>query len=68
LNYSFKLNFVKKVTVGFTVYNLLDNEYENNGWGDSYYEVENEKNVRYNDNGLSAQAGIHFMGHLAFKF
>ena len=68
LNYSFKLNFVKKVTVGFTVYNLLDQEYENNGWGDSYYEVEDGKDVRYNENGLSAQAGIHFMGHLAFKF
>ena len=68
LNYSFKLNFVKKATIGFTVYNLLDQEYENNGWGYSYYEVEDEKNVRYNDYGLSAQAGIHFMAHIALNF
>ena len=68
LNYSFKLNFVKKVTVGFTIYNLLDEEYENNGWGYSSYKVKDGKNVRCNDNGLSAQAGIHFMGHIALKF
>ena len=68
INYTFTLHLVKKVTVGITVYNLLDEEYENNGWGYSGYVIDNGKPLRQNSNGLSAQAGIHFMGHIALKF
>ena len=68
LNYSFAMHLINKATVGFTVYNLLDQEYENNGWGGSGYVVKDGVKVRQNSSGLSAQAGIHIMGHIVFNF
>lgn len=67
LAYSFRPKKVlKEVTVGFTVYNLFNEKYENNGWASSDYTdtVENRGNYA----GYAAQAGTNVMGHVSFRF
>ena len=56
VNYTFKHLLAKSMTVGATVYNLFDEEYENNGWADGPY------------TGYAAQAGINFLLHLSMEF
>lgn len=65
LAYSFRPKKVlKEVTVGFTVYNLFNEKYENNGWASSDYTdtVENRGNYA----GYAAQAGTNVMGTCFF--
>lgn len=69
LAYTFELPRVESVTVGATIYNIFNEEYENNGYaGSGYYVDENGENVRYNYAGYAAQAGINFLGHLTIRF
>jgi len=68
LNYHFSLPHIKRVSVGVTLYNVFDEEYENNGWAYSKYEVKAGKNVRVDQAGYAAQAGTHLMGHLSLSF
>lgn len=64
LSYSIDLPTVKKLIFGCTIYNLFNEEYENNGYaGSGYYEGE-----RYNYSGYAAQAGINVMGNITLKF
>ena len=46
----------KGLSVGLTVYNLFNEEYESNGWADGPY------------TGYSAQAGINFLVHTSVNF
>ena len=63
--YTFKLPHTKSITAGVTIYNLFDEEYENNGYaGSGYYTDADGTRHRYNYAGYAAQAGIHFMGHV----
>ena len=67
LAYSFRPKKVlKEVTIGFTVYNLFNEKYENNGWASSDYTdtLENRRNYA----GYAAQAGTNVMGHVSFRF
>ena len=65
LAYSFKLKGVKNITVGATIYNLFNEEYENNGYaGSGYYTDADGTHHRYNYAGYAAQAGINAMGHI----
>lgn len=65
LSYTFKLPHVKGITVGATVYNIFDEEYENNGYaGSGYYTDTDGSRHRYNYAGYAAQAGINFLGHM----
>ena len=69
LSYTFKLPKVKSVTVGCTIYNLFNEEYENNGYaGSGYYLDDNGGKVRYNYAGYAAQAGTNVLGHIAINF
>ena len=69
LSYTFKLPKVKSVTVGCTIYNLFNEEYENNGYaGSGYYHDDNGGKVRYNYAGYAAQAGTNVLGHIAINF
>ena len=69
LAYSFKTKGVKNITVGATIYNLFNEEYENNGYaGSGYYTDSNGKRQRYNYAGYAAQAGINVMGHINIEF
>ena len=64
LAYSFDAPHTKGITVGVTIYNLFDHEYENNGYAGSGFSKEGEKKVRYNYAGYAAQAGINALGHI----
>ncbi len=65
LAYSFKLKGVKKITIGATIYNLFNEEYENNGYaGSGYYTDDEGKRHRYNYAGYAAQAGINAIGQI----
>lgn len=65
LAYTFKLPHTKSITAGVTIYNLFDEEYENNGYaGSGYYTDADGTRHRYNYAGYAAQARIHFMGHV----
>ena len=65
LAYSFKFKGVKKITVGATIYNLFNEEYENNGYAGSGYYTDSEGNRhRYDYAGYAAQAGINAIGHI----
>ncbi|MDR0893128.1 MAG: TonB-dependent receptor [Mediterranea sp.] len=63
--YTFKpRKLVKSITVGLTVYNLFNEEYENNGWASSaYYGTQ-----RSDDAGYAAQAGTNVLAHLSIRF
>ena len=68
LSYSFKLPFVKSATLGLTVYNLFNEEYENNGYAGSGFYYDGGEKVRYNYAGYAAQAGTNVLGHLSLNF
>ena len=67
LAYTFKpRKVVKEVTMGVTVYNLFNEEYENNGWASSSYDK--DVNHRIDSAGYAAQAGTNVMAHVSFRF
>ena len=68
LAYTFKLPSLKSVTVGCTVYNLFNEEYENNGYAGSGFYYDGDQRVRYDYSGYAAQAGTNFLAHLTLKF
>lgn len=69
LSYTFSLPKIKSVTVGCTIYNLFNEEYENNGYAGSgfSYNEQGEKE-RYNYAGYAAQAGTNVLAHLTVRF
>ena len=65
LSYSFTpKKFCKEVVLGATIYNIFNEEYENNGWGYSYH----VDGTRYNGAGYAAQAGTNVIGNISFLF
>ena len=73
LAYTFNLKAMKSLTIGATVYNLFNEEYENNGWASSDFNghVENGKVVidkRNSYTGYAAQAGTNFLVNLNLNF
>ena len=60
--------FVKSAKVGLTVYNLFNEEYENNGYAGSGFYYEDGKKIRYNYAGYAAQADTNVLGHLSLSF
>ena len=68
LAYSFKLPFTKEITAGLTVFNLFNEEYENNGYAGSGFYYDGGEKVRYNYAGYAAQAGTNVLGHLTIRF
>lgn len=70
LNYTFPhINGIKKMTVGFSIYNLFNAEYCNNGYSEAMYAFDASGNrvvSRYA--GYAAQAPTHVMGTVTFKF
>ena len=67
VSYSFSpKSLAKNASIGVTVYNLFNEEYENNGWASSSYL--NTPDTRQNYTGYAAQAGINFLAHLTLKF
>ena len=68
LAYTFKLPHVKSVTAGFTIYNLFNAEYENNGYAGSGYKIVKGEVERYNYAGYAAQAGTNVKGNISIRF
>lgn len=66
ISYTFTPRLLKKVTVGCSVYNLFNEEYENNGWASSDYTDTPDR--RNNYTGYAAQAGTHVLSHVTFAF
>ena len=68
LAYTFRLKGIKNITVGATVYNIFDEEYESNGYaGSGYYTDSDGNRQRYNYAGYAAQAGINVLGHVSIE-
>ena len=68
-SYTFKLQSVKNITIGVNVYNLFNEEYENNGYaGSGYYTEADGAKVRYDYAGYAAQAGTNAMAHITLDF
>ncbi len=67
-SYTFKINSVKSVTIGANIYNLFNEEYENNGYAGSGYYTDNGEKIRYNYAGYAAQAGTNFLAHISIQF
>lgn len=60
---------IKELRIGFTIYNLFNETYENNGYaGSGYYVRERDEKVIYNYAGYSAQAPTNVMGTICLKF
>lgn len=69
LSYTFKLPYTKSVTVGCTVYNLFNEEYENNGFAGSGYSYNDAgAKERYSYATYAAQAGTNVLFHVAVSF
>ena len=72
LSYSFKMKYVKKATVGVTVYNLFNEEYETNGSCSMNFRNNNGKIEAYNGGWawatFSAQAPTHFLAYISLNF
>ncbi len=65
LAYTFDAPRTKGVTIGVTVYNIFDHEYENNGYaGSGFSYTDGGEKARYNYAGYAAQAGINALGHI----
>ena len=69
LGYTFKFASIKQLRLGVSIYNIFNEEYENNGYaGAGYYIDENGNNQIYRYAGYAAQAPIHIMGSISLKF
>ena len=69
LGYTFKLPSVKELRVGLSVYNIFNEEYENNGYaGAGYYIDDNGEKQIYRYAGYAAQAPAHLIGSVSLKF
>ena len=69
LGYSFRhLKGIKELSVGFSVYNVFNEKYFNNGYAGAGYYVENGEKIIYRYAGYAAQAPTHVSATVAFKF
>lgn len=60
---------VKELKIGFTIYNLFNAIYENNGYAGAGYYVDSEgSKVIYRYSGYAAQAPTNIMASIALKF
>jgi iron complex outermembrane receptor protein len=64
LGYTFRLKYIKELGLDFMIRNILNEEYETNGWVYSYL-VGGERN---SDSGYFTQAGTNVMCRLTLKF
>ncbi len=64
-----KLHGIKRLRLGFSIYNLFNKKYCNNGYtGAGYYVGENGEKVIYRYSGYAAQAPIHVAATVNINF
>ncbi len=69
INYTLpRIKGVKKIAVGFSIYNLFNAKYCNNGYSGAEFYINGNKPVIYRYAGYAAQAPLHVMANLTFKF
>lgn len=70
LAYDFRnLHGIKNLRAGFSVYNLFNEDYFNNGYSYAgYYVADNGEKVIYRGAGYAAQAPVHVMGTVTLSF
>ena len=72
LSYSFKARYTKRITVGVTIYNLFNTQYETNGYSQSVALYENgDKTKPYTlseDPRFYPMAGTNVLAHITFRF
>jgi len=69
LNYTLpRVRGIKKWAVGLSVYNLFNADYCNNGYASAEYSVVDGKPEIYRYAGFAAQAPVHVMSTLLFRF
>jgi iron complex outermembrane receptor protein len=69
LGYTFKKFLgVKEIRVGFSIYNLFNKKYFNNGYAGAGYYVDNGEKVIYRYAGYAAQAPTHVMATATLRF
>lgn len=69
LSYTFnKLWGMKSLRVGFSIYNIFNAKYFNNGYAGAGYYMDGDERVIYRYAGYAAQAPAHVMGTLTLKF
>lgn len=69
LGYTFSnLRGVRKLRVGFTVYNIFNEKYCNNGYAGAGYYLEDGKPVVYRYAGFAAQATANVLGTVTMTF
>lgn len=75
LSYTFKMKGIKSITLGCTIYNLFNEEYETNGSCGLNFRNNNGKVEAFHDGNYfwswsvySAQAPIHALAHVSINF
>ena len=69
LSYTFKKVIgIKELKVGFSIYNIFNEKYFNNGYAGAGYYMNGDEKVIYRYAGYAAQAPAHVMGTLTLKF
>lgn len=63
-----KVKGIKKWNVGFSIYNLFNNKYFNNGYAGAGYYKDNGQNVIYRYAGYAASAPLNVMSTVSFLF
>ena len=68
LGYTIKCKQLKQMRLGISVYNIFNEEYENNGYAGSGYYIDEDGNKQiYRYAGYAAQAPIHLMGSISIN-
>ena len=69
LGYTFKnIIGIKELKLGFSVYNVFNEKYFNNGYAGAGYYMDGDQRVIYRYAGYAAQAPAHVMGTITLKF
>lgn len=69
LSYTFKKVIgIKELKLGFSIYNIFNEKYFNNGYAGAGYYMDGDQRVIYRYAGYAAQAPAHVMGTVTLKF
>lgn len=69
LGYTFRrIHGIKSLRLGFSIYNIFNEKYFNNGYAGAGYYVENGEKIIYRYAGYAAQAPAHVMANIALTF
>ena len=69
LSYTWKnIHGIKSLKLGFSIYNVFNEKYCNNGYAGAGYYMDGDEKVIYRYAGYAAQAPAHVMGTVTLKF